>query len=146
MFGMKWLSIFLLPLLISFNNTAKEPVKKIWYNAEQTGKIEIFRAADGYYYGKIVWLKYTNWYDGKPQLDRENTNPQLRTQPLMGLTVIKQMKKVGNNEYAEGTIYDPNSGKILCGKASYTNNILKLTGNFCSCSWLTDSIFWKSAE
>ena len=116
MFGMKWLSIFLLPLLISFNNTAKEPVEKIWYNAEQTGKIEIFRAADGFYYGKIVWLKYSNWYDGKPQLDRENTNPQLRTQPLMGLTVIKQMKKVGNNEYADGTIYDPNSGKSFVAK------------------------------
>ena len=59
----------------------------VWYNQEKTGKVEVFKKGDKYF-GKIIWLKEP-MRDGAPKLDIENSDEKLRTQPIMGLEILK---------------------------------------------------------
>ena len=40
--------------------------RNLWYNEEKTDKIQIYKATDGKFYGKIVWLRIPIAEDGKP--------------------------------------------------------------------------------
>ena len=98
-----------------------DPIEHTWYNEAKTGKIQIYKAVDGKFYGKIVWLKEPN-RDGKPKLDIENPDKSKRNQPTMGLLILKGFKKTGTNVYDDGTIYDPKNGKTY-------DSVMKLNGN-----------------
>jgi len=107
----------------------KDAIENIWYNAEKTSKIEIYKATDGNFYGKIVWLKEPKDANGKPRIDKNNKEAALQSKPLMGLIILTKFKKSSNaNEYDNGTVYDPNNGKTYCGTISINNKELKLRG------------------
>jgi hypothetical protein len=55
----------------------EEKVKGIYYNTEKTSKIKIFKATNGKYYGKIVWMEEPE------KLDEENPDESKRNQPIM---------------------------------------------------------------
>ncbi len=77
---------------------------------DETGKavsvIEIFESK-GKIYGKIVELLNPRDRDRKCV----NCSGQDHNKPIMGLTVIKGLSKVGN-EYTGGKILDPKHGKL----------------------------------
>ena len=66
------------------------------------------------YYGKIVWLKVPNDDDGKPRTDINNSDDELKKQPLKGLVIMKdvEFEEVDGKvvSWDGGTIYDPNNG------------------------------------
>ncbi len=100
----------------------------IWFNEEKTSKIEVYQAASGKYYGKIIWLKEP-LANGKPRTDMENPDKSLRKRPLIDLVVLNGLSAKGKNVYSGGTIYDPKSGKTYSSKAELTSpNVLKLRG------------------
>ena len=139
------LSICLLTFLIS--TAQKESVEKVWFNAEKTSKIQIFKATDGNFYGKVIWIKEPNDKTGKPKLDFNNKEEKLRTQPIMGLTIIKKFKKGSSaNEFEDGTVYDPISGKTYCGTLSVNDKELKLRGFVCGFSFIGRTSVWTLAE
>ena len=139
------LSICLLTFLISI--AQKEPVEKIWFNAEKTSKIQIYKATDGNFYGKIIWIKEPNDKTGKPKLDIHNKEEKLKTQPILGMIIIKKFKKSnGANEFDDGTVYDPTSGKTYCGTLSVNGKELKLRGFICGFSFIGRSSVWTLAE
>lgn len=67
--------------------------------------VEIFKKSDGKYYGKIVKLLQ------KPENENcVNCKDDRKNKPLLGLEIIRGLKKDGN-EYTAGNITDPKSGK-----------------------------------
>ena len=80
----------------------------VWYNTEKTAQVEISKQGSQYV-GKIVWLQEPN-PDGKPATDKENSDPKLRTRPLMGMAILKDLTYEGGM-WKNGEIYDPKSGK-----------------------------------
>lgn len=67
--------------------------------------VEIFKKSDGKYYGKIVKLLQ------KPENENcVNCKDDRKNKPLLGLEIIRGLKKEGN-EYTAGNITDPKSGK-----------------------------------
>jgi uncharacterized protein (DUF2147 family) len=89
----------------------QDPVERnLWYNEEKTAKIQVYKATDGKFYGKIVWLKIPE-VDGKAKVDINNPDKSKRTTPILGITLLKGLKKAEDNTYADGTIYDPKNGK-----------------------------------
>ncbi len=125
----------------------KDAIEKVWYNAEKTSKIEIFKATDGSFYGKITWLKEPNDKNGKPKLDKNNKETSQQNQPVLGLLILKKFKKSSTaNEYEDGTVYDPNNGKTYCGKLTLQAKELKLRGFICGWSWLGRNSVWTLAE
>ena len=60
--------------------------------------------------GTVVGLRKPRDRRGRPRLDKENPNPALRSRPVMGLTIMRNMKSNGQGNWS-GTIYNPDDGK-----------------------------------
>lgn len=116
-------------LLTSFVAIAKENVEGFWFNQEKDAKIEIYKATDGKYYGKIVWLKNPNDDKGVPKTDFRNPKANLAKRPLMGLSLLKGFVKDSDKVYDDGEIYDPKSGKTYsCTITVKDANTLSIRG------------------
>ncbi len=132
--------------LISISAYAQKEIEKVWFNQEKTSKIQIFKATDGFYYGKIVWLQTPKDKEGNSITDRNNVDEKLRQAPLINLLILKKFKYTGNNIFEEGTVYDPVSGKTYCGKLTLQGKEIKLKGFICSASFLGRTSIWTLVE
>ncbi|MCU0395331.1 MAG: DUF2147 domain-containing protein [Chitinophagaceae bacterium] len=125
----------------------KHPVEKTWYNAEKTSRIRIFKATDGKFYGKIVWLKTPNDTNGQPRTDKENPDESRRSKPLMDLIILSGFSASSDPQVLEGgKVYDPNNGKTYCGKLTLKGDVLDLRGYICGMSFLGRTAQWTLAE
>ena len=110
------LLMLLLPVLFTFA-AAGDDILGIWNTPEKDCKIEIFRCGDNYC-GRIVWLKEPYYppddkggMAGRPVVDRENPDPDLRRRALVGLELTKGLTYAGKSTWEKGTIYNPDNGK-----------------------------------
>jgi uncharacterized protein (DUF2147 family) len=144
---MKKLFLSILLVISARAFSQKDPIEKIWYNEEKTSKIQIYKAVDGNFYGKIIWLREPNDIKGKPKVDDKNKNEKLQTTPRMGLLILRKFKKYSDeNVYDNGTVYDPNNGKTYCGKLTLNAKKLQLRGYICAWSWFGRTSTWTQAE
>ncbi|HAW20155.1 MAG TPA: DUF2147 domain-containing protein [Flavobacteriales bacterium] len=114
----------------------------VWYNQEKTGKVEVFKKGDKYF-GKIIWLKEP-MRDGAPKLDIENSDEKLRTQPIMGLEILKGFE-FDDDEWEEGTIYDPKNGETYSCVITKEGNSLNVRG-YIGFSFIGRTSIWTKAE
>ncbi|WP_197428923.1 DUF2147 domain-containing protein [Phnomibacter ginsenosidimutans] len=144
---MKTMLAFFFCLSSFFAVAQKHPIERTWYNAEKTSKIKIYKAVDGKYYGKIVWLKVPNDPNGKPRTDKENPDENKQQKPLMDLLILTGFALTNDNNVLEGgKVYDPNNGKTYCGKLTLKGNVIDLRGFLCSMSFLGRTSQWTLAE
>ncbi len=98
----------------------------VWLTEEGTSKVEIYKCGEQYC-GKIVWLQEPE-RDGKPRVDDKNPEERLRTQPLMGLVILRGFA-YDDGDWTGGKIYDPKSGNDYTAKMKLEDeNTLKLRG------------------
>jgi uncharacterized protein (DUF2147 family) len=60
--------------------------------------------------GKIVWLLRPDNPAGQPDLDYRNPDPALRQRHLCGLTIIWGMQSNAQDQWSNGSLYDPKDG------------------------------------
>jgi uncharacterized protein (DUF2147 family) len=118
--------------------------KNLWYNDGKTARIQIFKSSEGKFYGRIVWLKVPN-RDGKPKTDIHNPNEERRNDPMLGMTILRGFKKDGETSYEDGTIYDPNNGKIYSCKMNLKGNELRVRG-YIGISLIGRTAVWTKVE
>ncbi len=111
--------------VIAFAQT--DQVEGQWFNQEKTGKIDIYKATDGKFYGKICWLRVPD-ENGKPKVDKNNPDEKRRNDPRLGLLVLKGLKKDGDKVYNDGTVYDPENGKTYSCKITFEGDHLDVRG------------------
>lgn len=122
------LAMMILLFSVTVVSAQKDKVEGFWLNQEKEAKVEIYKAKNGKFYGKIVWLKEPN-RDGKPKTDINNPKESLKSQPIIGLLILKGFNKDGETSYEDGTIYDPKNGKTYSCKITYENaNSLSIRG------------------
>jgi uncharacterized protein (DUF2147 family) len=121
-----------------------DPIEKVWYNQEKTAKIQVYKAKDGRFYGKMVWLK-DPLENGKPKVDKENPDAKKRNTPLIGLILLRGLEKDGDKEYDNGKIYDPKNGKTYSCKITHKGNSLDLRG-FVGISLIGRTSTWTLAD
>lgn len=80
-----------------------------WLNEEKDGAVNIYKKGNTYY-GKLIWLQ-----KGPNTLDEKNPDAAQKSRKLLG-TEILQNFTYGGTEWANGTIYDPKSGKTYSCK------------------------------
>ena len=102
------------PLVAQEDSTAANAVLGEWLTAEGTSKILIYKCDDEFC-GKISWLKEPE-RDGKPRVDEKNPEERLRTQPLLGLVILRGFTFDGEDTWEGGKIYDPKSGNDYSAK------------------------------
>jgi uncharacterized protein (DUF2147 family) len=103
-----------------------DKIEGFWFNDVKDAKIQIYKAVDGKFYGKIVWLKEPT-KNGKVKVDEKNPKEKMKAQPLVGLLILKGFEKDGDT-YDDGTIYDPQNGKTYDCTMTYKGQKLSIRG------------------
>jgi uncharacterized protein (DUF2147 family) len=98
------------------NFTESDKIEGIWMIQDKDAKIKIYRAVNGKYYGKIVWLKFPTDANGNPVKDSFNPDPKLKTRDKMGITILKDfVYDAEDKEYVDGTVYSSKDGNTYSG-------------------------------
>lgn len=61
--------------------------------------------------GRILWLQVPRDPQGQLSRDRHNPDPALRARRLCGLTILWELRSVGDNRWDGGWLYNPDDGK-----------------------------------
>jgi len=121
----------------------------VWMNEDKDAQVEIYKD-NGKYFGKIVWLlnpidEETN----KPKLDDKNEDVSLRDRPVMGLLLLKDFVFDGDDEWEDGTIYDPKNGKTYSCYMEFEDeddmSTLKIRG-YIGISLLGRTTYWTAVK
>jgi uncharacterized protein (DUF2147 family) len=120
-----------------------DKIEGFWYNNAKDAKIQIYKATDGKFYGKIVWLKEP-LKNGKPKVDEKNPVESRQGQTLISLIILKGFEKKGN-VYTDGTIYDPENGKVYDCKMNFNGKNLSIRG-FIGFSFIGRTTVWERAS
>jgi uncharacterized protein (DUF2147 family) len=96
-----------LPLLAAAATSDDQAAQIVgnWLTESRDGIIELSRAADGTYQGKIVGGNDPH------RLDQYNPDEAKRSQTVLGQVILQGMKYEGDGKWSGGTIYDPDSGR-----------------------------------
>lgn len=103
--------------------SSKDKILGEWFNVDKTGIIEIYKK-ENKYYGKIV-----RGTDKSPtKFDIHNPDPNKQNQLLVGKHILKDFT-YDDEEWEDGTIYNPSNGKTYsCVMKMIDNNVLKIRG------------------
>ena len=113
----------LMPVAAAF---AQDVIGK-WKLEDGTAIVEVYKQGDSYN-GKIVWLQNPTEADGTPVVDENNPDKALRSRKLIGLNMLSDLKKAGD-EYSGGKIYDPGNGKTYNCSMKVEGDVLKVRGS-----------------
>jgi uncharacterized protein (DUF2147 family) len=124
-------SILAFATMLSFSAYAQDKADDIigvWLTGgKEPAKIQIYRSGEKFY-GKIIWLKNPT-ENGKQRVDANNPDKAKRSNPIIGLVMLNGFRFDGDDEWKDGDIYDPESGKTY---SSYMylkdKNTLKVRG------------------
>jgi uncharacterized protein (DUF2147 family) len=101
----------------------------VWQPSNGRSYVKIERIGNKYY-GRVVWLKEPLDENGNPRTDINNPDESLRSTPIKGYRIMKDM--VYNEEedlWEDGTIYDPNNGTTYnCKMSLAEENKLEVRG------------------
>ena len=112
-----------------------------WYNEEKDAIITIYKNKNTYS-GKITWMKFPNDGNGLPKTDPLNQDETKRKRKRMGMIIMYNFKYDENNEWDNGEIYDPKSGKTYSGTITMSSkDKLDLRG-YVGISWFGRTSHW----
>lgn len=123
---------------------ANKKILGIWWNEEKTSRIEVYENK-GMIYGKIVWLKNNTNPDGSsPRTDYNNPDENKRDRKLIGQRILIGLAwDEDDNEWDDGEIYDPKSGKTYsCYAELQKDGKLFLKGYVLGMPFLGRSTLW----
>ena len=103
-----------------------EPTQAVlgnWLVQSRDGIIEISRAQDGTYQGRIAGGTDPS------SLDSKNPDPAKRQNTVKGTVIMTRLKYAGDGRWKGGAIYDPSSGKTYkCSLQLLDHDRLKIRG------------------
>ncbi|MGQ0484833.1 MAG: DUF2147 domain-containing protein [Hyphomicrobiales bacterium] len=92
--------------------------------------------------GKIVALAKPLDRNGKPKVDKQNPDPALRKRPVIGLTILQNMKADGTNKWV-GTIYNADDGYTYKSVMKLSGDLMKVKGCI---AFICKSMYFKRAN
>lgn len=119
---------------------AQTPILGEWItvddnSGEQKSVVKIYQAENGKYYGKIIEL-----FGEKDAVCVECEGAD-HNQPIVGLTIIRDMQLVGD-ELKNGKVLDPDNGKLYYAKVYLKDGKLVLRGSLDKAGLLGRSQTW----
>lgn len=123
-----------------FGQTQADQILGEWLTSNGRSKVQIYKSNDKYF-GKIIWLKEPT-ENGKPKLDKNNPDPKKKSQPIVGLNLLRGFLYDEDNVWEDGKIYDPENGKDYSCKITLVNkNTLEVRG-FIGFSLIGRTVIW----
>jgi uncharacterized protein (DUF2147 family) len=81
----------------------------VWLHPNKRIQVEIAPCGERLC-GKMVWFRWPNDAQGLPLVDLNNPNPELRSRPLLGLRILRGLRRAGERTWEGGKIYNPDDG------------------------------------
>lgn len=118
----------------------------VWEPSHGKAKVKVEKIGSKYY-GKIVWLREPNDPEtNEPKVDKNNPDESMRSTPLRGYRILKDFVYSDENEWTEGTIYDPENGNTYsCTITMKDDNTLDIRG-YIGVSALGRTDVWKRLQ
>ena len=113
-------------------------------DTKEGSQVLIYKAANGTYEGKVVWMEIPNHPNGEPRRDVYNPDPSKRNQTNVGIVIIKGFTyNEAADEWENGTVYNPGSGKTYRSymRLEESGNKLKVRG-YLGISLLGKTVVW----
>jgi uncharacterized protein (DUF2147 family) len=141
------LSIYLIvSVTVSAQNTSsRDALTGTWTVQDGSAKVKIEKM-NGKYFGKMIWIKNPVDKSGKPLVDAKNPDPKLRNRPQLGLMLLENFTADGDNEWTEGTIYDPDGGKTYSCNITMKNNQTIEVRGYVGISLFGRTETWKRSD
>lgn len=139
------LSIALVLSFMSFDTAVAQnadDVVGVWLTDGGKSKVEIYKKGDEYF-GKIIWLREPN-ENGKPKVDKNNPDDDLKSRPLVGMELLSDFE-FDDDEWEDGEIYDPESGKTYSCEMTLDGNTLNVRG-YIGVSWVGRTTKWTRSS
>ena len=132
-------------VLLSFYTFAQNAnnILGIWMTEEKDAKIQIYEQNEKYF-GKLIWSKNMYNEQGNSKLDVNNPDEQLQKRPLENLILLSDFEFSGD-EWENGQIYDPKSGKTYKCYIKLEGNQLEVTG-YVGVKWLSRTVTWNKVS
>lgn len=110
------------------DNEGADGIVGLWEPSNGKARVKIEKIGTKYY-GKIVWLKEPiDPKTNKPKVDKNNEDEKMRNVPLKGYRLLKDFVYKGENEWGDGTIYDPESGSLYSCVIKKEGDVLNIRG------------------
>lgn len=111
-----------------------------WLTANGDSQVQIYRGSNGKFYGKIVWLE-----KDQHATDDKNPDTKLRNRSILGMQLLNGFTyNEKEKEWADGTIYDPESGNTYsCFMKIENDSILKVKGYVLGMRLFSRQTIWK---
>lgn len=116
-------SCFLLPALLVATSVGAESPSPLGVWLHPNGRIRVGIAPCGdRLCGTLIWFKWPNDAQGLPLVDLKNPDPALRFRPLLGLTILRDLRPTSDHTWDDGKIYNPDDGADYAVSMSYQDN------------------------
>lgn len=151
------LAVGLLATLPAAPATAAEAVEAgdlvgLWATEDEEAHVRISRE-DGTFRGEIVWLAEPIYppddergMGGQKKVDRNNPDPELHDQPIIGLEILHGFRYDGDGLWKNGRIYDPDNGKTYKAKIRMNEDGTLDVRGFIGFSLLGRTTVWTPME
>ena len=146
---MKWkLAVVLGCLACAAFAVEESEVLAEWLVETGDARVEIYKAADGTYEGRLCWLREPEYpagdpEAGKPRRDRDNPDKALRDRPMQGLVFMTGFRYDDDGKWKGGKVYDAENGKTYsCKMTLKDRETLEIRG-YIGVSLLGRNQTWK---
>ena len=82
--------------------------------------------------------------NGKPKVDKNNPDDDLKSRPLVGMELLSDFE-FDDDEWEDGEIYDPESGKTYSCEMTLDGNTLNVRG-YIGVSWVGRTTEWTRSS
>ncbi len=133
-----------LPASSAFERTGTDNVHGLWVDHREGNKRKVavwIEDCDGLLCGRIYWLKKPLSARGHPKRDKHNPDAALRDRPLCGLRILSDFRRVNDDSWSAGQIYNPSDGRTFSSTISLeSDGTLRIRG------YIGISLFGKTVE
>ncbi len=114
----------------------------VWLTDGGDSQISVYKCGQNYC-GSIVKLAEPIDADGLPQRDTNNPDPKMRSRPLVGLRILRDMAPSSGVKW-QGKIYNPDDGDVYSGSIAVRGSSLEVEG--CVVIIICKSQFWTRVK
>lgn len=147
------LTFFFLISTLSFSKESDILGKWITEKAKNGNQVIVtFYKKNNLFFGKIDRLTIPTYsegkYKGKPKMDLQNPNPNLKEKPLVGIDFVKSFAyDESSDSFKNGFIYNPENGKTYYCSIKFKNpNTLIVKGSIDKSGLIGKKQIWKRAK
>lgn len=136
-------SLFLLLVTTGFDFvTPDDRLIGVWESEEKNLLIEISKEGV-HFVGTMTYYKCTTDLVMRTLVDSENPDPNLVSRKLLGLKLVERLSYHGDDVWAGGTIYDPNSGYTYSARIQLMSSNTAVVRGYWKFRWLGRSMIFN---